>query len=66
LAVEIIQMLKNEIQVTMGGSFHTGFKRSEIESLMNIFKVPDDERIDTLKKITFMEKIQLNELNKKE
>ena len=65
LAVDIYQHLRIEIQVTLGGSFYTGFNRGDIKEMMDIFEVPKDQRIDTLQRLTILEKRTVNMLNKR-
>ena len=49
--------------VGMGGSFKTGYSRIEISATMDMFNVSNDKKIETLKKIIFMERVILNKLN---
>lgn len=64
LAVEIQQQLKMDIQVTMGGVVRTGYNPIQVTQLMDAHEVPQNERVDLLKRIRVMEVITCNELNK--
>lgn len=63
-ALQIYNCLQLEVQVTMGGAFYTGFSRSEISATMDIYQIPQNQRVQLFEKLMIMEQKTIQIRNK--